>query len=75
MCIRDRPVSVAPDTLNRVVAAAFSQRRKTLRNALSTLFTSSEIESLGLDPGTRAERLSLGDYGLLAEVLLQKTAL
>ncbi|PZN74667.1 MAG: 16S rRNA (adenine(1518)-N(6)/adenine(1519)-N(6))-dimethyltransferase [Candidatus Methylumidiphilus alinenensis] len=69
-----KPVSVAPDILNRVVAAAFSQRRKTLRNALSTLFTSSEIESLGLDPGTRAERLSLGDYGLLAELLLQKTA-
>ena len=67
-----KPVSVAPDILNRVVAAAFSQRRKTLRNALGTLFTASEIEGLAIDPGTRAERLSLAEYGLLAALLSQK---
>ena len=70
-----KPVSVTPDILNRVVAAAFSQRRKTLRNALGTLFTASEIESLGIDPSIRAERLSLANYGLLADWLLQKQQL
>jgi 16S rRNA (adenine1518-N6/adenine1519-N6)-dimethyltransferase len=68
----NKPVSVAPDILNRVVVAAFSQRRKTLRNALGTLFSAREIEGLAIDPGTRAERLSLADYGQLADLLLQK---
>jgi len=68
----DKPVSVSPEALNKVVAAAFSQRRKTLRNALVNLFSVDEIQSLGIDPGTRAERLSLADYGSLAEMLQQK---
>jgi 16S rRNA (adenine1518-N6/adenine1519-N6)-dimethyltransferase len=52
---RDRPVAIAPDVLGRVVAAAFSQRRKTLRNSLSGLFSVGEMDSVGIDPGGRAE--------------------
>jgi len=69
---QEKPVGIAHEVLNRVVVAAFSQRRKTLRNALGTLFSADEIESAGIAPGERAERLSLADFARLAELLLQK---
>jgi 16S rRNA (adenine1518-N6/adenine1519-N6)-dimethyltransferase len=69
---QEKPVPIAPDVLGRVVVAAFSQRRKTLRNSLSALFSVGEMESLGIDPGERAERLSLADFARLAELLLQR---
>jgi len=66
---RTRPVALAPEVLGRVVAAAFSQRRKTLRNALSTLFTGDEIAAAGIDPGARAETLALADFARLGGML------
>lgn len=67
-----KPVSVPPAILNRVVMAAFSQRRKTLRNALSGLLSAEEIESQGIAPGERAERLELEDFARLGGVLLSR---
>jgi 16S rRNA (adenine1518-N6/adenine1519-N6)-dimethyltransferase len=60
-----------------VVAAAFSQRRKTLRNALRAYLSAAQIEALGLDPGIRAERLAPREFALLAEAAerLQTAAL
>lgn len=55
--------------LNRVTAAAFNQRRKTLRNALSTLFSAEQLEALGIALTARAENLSLADYAKLANWL------
>jgi 16S rRNA (adenine1518-N6/adenine1519-N6)-dimethyltransferase len=52
-----------------VVSAAFSQRRKTLRNALGELMTANEIESVQIDPGERAERLEVTDFVRLAAIL------
>ena len=49
-----------------VVAAAFGQRRKTLRNALSNLLTAAQIEAAGIDPGARAETLAPAQFGALA---------
>jgi 16S rRNA (adenine1518-N6/adenine1519-N6)-dimethyltransferase len=49
-----------------VVAAAFSQRRKTLRNALSALLNADQIRAAGIDPGARAETLSTAQFGALA---------
>jgi len=46
-----------PATFARVVAAAFSQRRKTLRNALAALCDAATLARAGLDPGARAERI------------------
>ena len=63
------PVAAAPAALARVVAAAFSQRRKTLRNSLGTLLAAAAIEGVGIDPGARAETLSLQDFARLAAVL------
>jgi universal stress protein A len=43
--------------LRQVVAAAFSQRRKTLRNALRGLLRRRRDRAAGIDPGTRPETL------------------
>ncbi|MDQ2703141.1 MAG: 16S rRNA (adenine(1518)-N(6)/adenine(1519)-N(6))-dimethyltransferase RsmA [Pseudomonadota bacterium] len=49
-----------------VVRAAFGQRRKTLRNALSGVVDASAIEATGLRPDARAEQLSVADFAALA---------
>jgi len=46
----------------KVVATAFSQRRKTLRNTLASLVKQEVFEALGVDPRLRAENLALADY-------------
>jgi 16S rRNA (adenine1518-N6/adenine1519-N6)-dimethyltransferase len=61
-------------TLDRVIEAAFSQRRKTLRNALRTLgLGPGEVEALGraagVDLGLRAERLDVPAFAALARSL------
>jgi 16S rRNA (adenine1518-N6/adenine1519-N6)-dimethyltransferase len=50
----------------RVVTAAFSQRRKTLRNTLRNILELTDFEALGIDPGARAETLSVGDFVRIA---------
>ena len=50
-----------------LVKQAFAMRRKTLRNNLKELIDSTAIESLGIDPGRRAETLSLQEFAQLAE--------
>jgi 16S rRNA (adenine1518-N6/adenine1519-N6)-dimethyltransferase len=50
-----------------VVANAFGQRRKTLRNALSQLLSQQDIESAGVNPAARAETLRLDEFVALAE--------
>ena len=51
---------------DRVVTAAFSQRRKTLSNALKTLMSAEAIRAAGIDPGLRAETLPPEAFGRLA---------
>jgi len=58
----------------RVVAAAFAQRRKTLRNALSTLADADALHAAGVDPAARGETLSVADYVRLANTLAQRPA-
>ncbi|PTU33270.1 16S rRNA (adenine(1518)-N(6)/adenine(1519)-N(6))-dimethyltransferase RsmA [Stenotrophobium rhamnosiphilum] len=53
---------------DRIVAAAFSQRRKTLSNGLKTLMTADQIREAGIDPGIRAERLSAAEFASLTAV-------
>jgi 16S rRNA (adenine1518-N6/adenine1519-N6)-dimethyltransferase len=53
----------------RVVAAAFGQRRKTLRRALAALLGAEAIAAAGIDPGARAETLSPEQFGALATAL------
>ncbi len=60
----------------RVVSAAFSLRRKTLKNALraSNLFSEEGMASLadsGIDPARRAETLSVAEFARLADFLFE----
>ena len=57
------------DLLRRMVATAFSQRRKTLRNALRSVATETELQELGIDPRARPETLPIADYVALANYL------
>lgn len=66
------PVEADPSVLGRVVATAFSQRRKTLRNSVKPLFDEAELRSLDIDPAARAETLSLEQYARLARRLTEK---
>lgn len=63
-------VAVDPAHLERVVRAAFAQRRKTLRNSLSSVFPRELVLAAGLDAGVsldrRAETLSLDELARLA---------
>ena len=60
----DQPQSAEcrEDQLRKVVQAAFAQRRKTLRNNLKGILDAEAIESLGIDPGCRAETLQLKQF-------------
>ncbi|MEO7743646.1 MAG: 16S rRNA (adenine(1518)-N(6)/adenine(1519)-N(6))-dimethyltransferase RsmA [Usitatibacter sp.] len=46
----------------RLVAAAFSQRRKTLRNAARALVAEEGFAAAGIDPVRRGETLSVGEF-------------
>lgn len=52
---------VLPEQFDRVVRAAFAQRRKTLRNALSALYPKEQVDAalagVGIDGGVRGETL------------------
>jgi len=52
--------------IDRVVRAAFGQRRKTLGNALREVATIAQIEAAGIDPRVRAEQLAPAAFVALA---------
>ncbi len=55
--------------LAEVVARAFGQRRKTLRNTLKGLVGEVEFAAVGIDPGRRGETLSVAEFAALANRL------
>jgi 16S rRNA (adenine1518-N6/adenine1519-N6)-dimethyltransferase len=62
------------ENYSRVVRAAFSQRRKTLRNALGAAFGDAAIVAIattGIDLGRRGETLSVAEFAQLADALPQ----
>lgn len=59
--------SVDFELFSSVVANAFSQRRKTIRNALSALLSAEEIAACDVDPGARAEALPLDSFVRLSQ--------
>ncbi|MBI3773653.1 MAG: 16S rRNA (adenine(1518)-N(6)/adenine(1519)-N(6))-dimethyltransferase RsmA [Gammaproteobacteria bacterium] len=68
-----KPVSVTDETIfSKIVAQAFSQRRKTLRNALKLWLTAEEMEPLGIDSSRRPETLSLKEFADLSNLATQK---
>jgi len=53
----------------KLVAQAFSQRRKTIRNSLRTVADEELLEFAGIDPGLRPEAIAIADYVRLANAL------
>jgi len=61
--------SVDQEAFKRLVFAAFSKRRKTLRNALKGLVSEAQFQEAAIDPVSRAERLSVSDFVRLTNTL------
>jgi 16S rRNA (adenine1518-N6/adenine1519-N6)-dimethyltransferase len=51
----------------RIVQAAFGQRRKTLRNALRAVDLEAALQRAGIDPSRRGETLSVAEFVRLAD--------
>ena len=52
-----------------VVARAFAQRRKTLRNTLKGVISADDFAGLGIDPGARAQELAVADFVRIADAV------
>ena len=61
--------AVNPEKLAQVVLAAFSQRRKMLRNTLKPLLPEAGFAELTIDPTRRAEDIPVADYVRIANYL------
>ncbi len=59
--------------LSTLVATAFMQRRKTLRNSLRNTADSRDFKAAGIDPGQRPEQLAIADYVRLSNHLAGKS--
>lgn len=55
--------------LDKVVKAAFAQRRKTLRNTLKGIADDGVLEACAIDPGARAETLDIENFVAIANRL------
>jgi 16S rRNA (adenine1518-N6/adenine1519-N6)-dimethyltransferase len=55
--------------LEEIGKAAFSQRRKTLRNALRDYLQPTDFAALAIAPGARAQELSVDDFVRIADYL------
>lgn len=67
--MRESPAFAVDARFGRVVAAAFSARRKTLRNGLRALLDAETIADCGIDPGIRPEMLPPAAFAMLAQRL------
>ncbi len=73
--VRLTPYALAPvevkslSNLNKIVTQAFSQRRKTLQNALKKIITAEQISALDIDPSLRPEFISLNEFARLSNLL------
>ena len=68
---RANPIAVRRETLERVTASAFGQRRKMLRQSLKAATPDAEglCRAVGVDPTARAETLSVEQFCALANAL------
>jgi 16S rRNA (adenine1518-N6/adenine1519-N6)-dimethyltransferase len=64
---KDRPRARDEPLFAKIVAAAFSQRRKTLRNAVRALVDEEAFRAAAIDPKRRGETLSVREFIALAD--------
>ncbi len=67
LTMRAAPAFPVDARYGQLVAAAFNQRRKTLRNAIRSQLDVAAIEACGIDPIARPETLSPLQFSLLAQ--------
>lgn len=73
--VRLEPLAIRPspdrlDTLQKMTAAAFGQRRKMLRSSLKLMGGEALIAAAGLDPQARAETIPVAGFLALADAWL-----
>jgi 16S rRNA (adenine1518-N6/adenine1519-N6)-dimethyltransferase len=68
LAVLPEPRFTLPPGFAAVVARAFSQRRKTLRNSLRGMVDASSMLAAGLDPSARPETLHPWQFARLAEL-------
>ena len=66
---RARPMACDPDVLERLVAAAFGQRRKMLRSSLGAFSADAAglLDRAGIEPTRRAEEIEVAGFVALAQ--------
>jgi 16S rRNA (adenine1518-N6/adenine1519-N6)-dimethyltransferase len=64
-----QPLDCDAAKLEQVVAKAFSQRRKVLRNCVAGMFTENDLIDAGLDPQARPEAVPMEQFVALANRL------
>ena len=73
--VRIIPYQVSPfpevdfTELQRIVAIAFSMRRKTLANNLTPLLSANDLLGIGIDPSQRPEQICVTDYVHIAKFI------
>lgn len=65
---------VEEEVMQKMVAQAFTQRRKTLRNAMSGFMQADELSALGVEPTLRPENLSVETYVRIARFVASRQA-
>jgi 16S rRNA (adenine1518-N6/adenine1519-N6)-dimethyltransferase len=61
-----QPLACDAARLEQVVAKAFSQRRKVIRNCLAGMFTENDLIDAGIDPQARPEAVPVEQFVMLA---------
>jgi len=78
--VRMAPYTELPHTaldfnhFEQLVKSAFSQRRKTLRNNLKGIASDEQLQSLGIDPSIRSERLTVSEFVAISNLLTQTSS-
>ena len=71
-------IAVSDEKFSAVVHAAFNQRRKTLRNALSAAFDAGRVDralgDAGIDGMRRGETLSVAEFAAITKLLSSEDA-
>ena len=68
------PTAIDESRFANLVMAAFSQRRKMLRNTLKSHIAEADLAALGINPMARAEDIAVADYVRLSNFLTASNA-
>jgi 16S rRNA (adenine1518-N6/adenine1519-N6)-dimethyltransferase len=67
---KDKPVEVGDEKFfASLITQAFSQRRKTLRNVFKDTCSNDQLKSANIDPGQRAQEITLSQFAELSRII------